>query len=201
MALSTKNRELFEQELLEMAIQARGKIEHIYLHWTAGAYGHVYTDYHFCIDETGQFMIPVGRQLDCLTQKLAHTWQRNGKAVGVAIMGAVGSKAEWPEGEGLEITWGKRAPITEAMIDGLARAVAILCYGLQLPVNVDTVATHAEVAKLDFYDLQSGDPECKWDLLRLPFKGVNGNGGDYIRKLVRDYLAQLERNEYEFREH
>ena len=41
-------------DVRRLAENARGFIDHIYLHWTAGWYGQCYDDYHICIDEHGE---------------------------------------------------------------------------------------------------------------------------------------------------
>jgi hypothetical protein len=45
--------EINKQELLEMAQRARGQIDHIYLHWTAGRYHQLFSDYHLLIKGNG----------------------------------------------------------------------------------------------------------------------------------------------------
>ena len=42
------------RQLHTLAQQARGKISHLYLHWTAGHYGQAFDDYHINIDRDGQ---------------------------------------------------------------------------------------------------------------------------------------------------
>ena len=37
------------QEVLELAHMARGRIQKIYLHWTAGRYDQLFPDYHLLI--------------------------------------------------------------------------------------------------------------------------------------------------------
>ena len=47
------NKNISLQELRRMARAAKGCIEKIYLHWTAGNYGQYSNDYHICIDGDG----------------------------------------------------------------------------------------------------------------------------------------------------
>ena len=49
--------------------------------------------------------------------------------------------------------------------------------------------THAEIAKVDNYGIESDDPEKKWDLLVLP--GYQESGGEVIRKFAKAYLAKM----------
>ena len=191
-------RSLDETELLEMAKFAKGKIKAIVMHWTAGNYGHVYDDYHFCINSDGSFDVPLGRQIDCLGLVLAHTWRRNTGVVGIAIEAARGANCKNTDEAGLEIVWGKKAVPTPEQIDGLARAVAIICYGSGIPLNNDCVVTHAEIASVDGYGYEDDDPEMKWDLLRLP--GQLGNGGDIIRSRAESYLTALQKGVFPWKE-
>ena len=41
-------------KLLSEAMANRGKIKHIYLHWTAGRYNQFFDDYHLNIDGDGK---------------------------------------------------------------------------------------------------------------------------------------------------
>lgn len=167
------------EELLSLAQAARGKIHTIFLHWTAGAYGQCFDDYHLCVTKDG--IIEASEAMQDLTEKKAHTWLRNSGAVGIAIEAARGAKIshDWL------INFGKQAPPTEAQIRGMAQAVALICQGAGIEINEDTVMTHAEVADMDGYGIYDSDPDMRWDLLRLPF--VHGiSGGDYIRKLAKE---------------
>ena len=87
--------------------------------------------------------------------------------------------------------WGTYPP-TIAQIQSMAYAVACICFHAELPINASTVMTHAEIAKVDNYGIDSDDPEKKWDLLVLP--GTPMSGGDYIRGLAKAYLAKLKRD-------
>ena len=98
-------------------------------------------------------------------------------------------------GEGVKqkyvATWGNYPP-TPQQIMSMAYAVACICFHADLPINANTVMTHAEIAKIDNYGIDSDDPEKKWDLLVLP--GTPMSGGDYIRSLAKAYLAKLKRD-------
>ncbi|MDO4935641.1 MAG: N-acetylmuramoyl-L-alanine amidase [Phascolarctobacterium sp.] len=174
------------EELLKMAEAARGKINTIFLHWTACAYGQVFDDYHLCIGKDGNIDAP--SEMFDLAEVKAHTWMRNAGAVGIAIEAARGAKidGEWT------INYGKKSPPTEEQIKGLALAVAIICKGAGIPIDKDTVMTHAEIADVDGYGVYDTDPDMRWDLLRLPFaSGVSG--GEYIRSLASAKLEDIEK--------
>ena len=40
-------------ELVQLTKSSKGKIRHLYLHWTAGRYKQVFDDYHLSIDGEG----------------------------------------------------------------------------------------------------------------------------------------------------
>lgn len=51
--LLTNPRVVTEDDIIDMAREAAGSIDTIYLHWTAGHYGQIFDDYHFSIDGDG----------------------------------------------------------------------------------------------------------------------------------------------------
>ena len=57
-------------QLLNEARANRGKISHIYLHWTAGRYNQFFDDYHLNIDGEGK----VFRTCSSLDQLKEHTY-------------------------------------------------------------------------------------------------------------------------------
>lgn len=73
--------EINKQELLEMAHRARGQIDHIYLHWTAGRYHQLFSDYHLLIKGNGALVASTPD----FTDVLAHTWNRNTGSLGIAL--------------------------------------------------------------------------------------------------------------------
>ena len=75
-------------------------------------------------------------------------------------------RASSPQGASQEYvaTWGNYPP-TPQQIMSMAYAVACICFHADLPINASTVMTHAEIAKVDNYGIDSDDPEKKWDLL------------------------------------
>ena len=61
--------EIDYKRLAEVAARSRGKINRIYLHWTAGHYADVYDDYHINIGRDGELYITC----DDFTEQKAHT--------------------------------------------------------------------------------------------------------------------------------
>lgn len=59
--LLTNPRVVTEDDIIDMAREAAGSIDTIYLHWTAGHYGQIFDDYHFPSTETVPSMPPAGR--------------------------------------------------------------------------------------------------------------------------------------------
>ena len=75
------------KEVRALAKNAKGRIKHIYLHWTAGRYGQAFDDYHLNIDERGE----IYQTCNSLTDLKAHTWKRNTAAVGITLCCAYGA--------------------------------------------------------------------------------------------------------------
>ena len=111
---------ILEDKIRTMAIEARGEIKTIYLHWTAGCYGHVYDDYHLCIDRDGTVYV----NCKSFTELKAHTWRRNTDAIGIALCCGVDARCWLPDGaEGYKwnISHGKDPSITHFHEDELDR--------------------------------------------------------------------------------
>ena len=51
--LVSNPRRIRHKEVRALAQNVKGRIKHIYLHWTAGRYGQAFDDYHLNIDEHG----------------------------------------------------------------------------------------------------------------------------------------------------
>lgn len=164
--------------LQQMAEEARGWIDHIYLHWTAGHYGQFFSDYHINIDADGRIYVP---ERD-LTIKRNHTWQRNSRAVGIAICGCYDASAN----NGYNSNLGSEPP-TDAQIEAMSLATAVICKYAGIPI--DNVMTHCEAALEDGYGPYSGDPETRWDLwyLKDNCDGCIKPGGGVIRGKARWY--------------
>lgn len=160
-------------ELRDLAKQSKGKINKIYLHWTAGYYHNFYEEYHLNIDNDGEVMSTT----DDLAEVKAHTYMRNTGAIGISMCCCADAVA-YADGT---VDFGD-VPPTDMQIDGMAKAVAILCEELGLEINKDTVMTHAEAADLDDYGPAT---TCeRWDLWKLPNIPGDGEiqpGGDVVR--------------------
>ena len=164
------------EDVRRLAQNARGMIDHVYLHWTAGWYGQCYDDYHICIDQHGEIYL----MCDTFTEKKAHTLWRNTGAVGISLC-CCGDATATVEGS---VNLGSEPP-TADQIEVMAEVVAVLAdeFGLRLDCS-DFVMTHYEAAYWDGY-APGQDPDCRWDLWFLPdYYGADGSltdGGDLIR--------------------
>ena len=138
-------------KLLSEAMANRGKIKHIYLHWTAGRYDQFFDDYHLNIDGDGK----VYRTCASLDERKAHTYQRNSGSIGITLCCAL--DASW-QGEKPDL--GSYPPTTMQLV-ALAKVVAVLCAGLGIAIDADAVMTHAEAALVDGYGVGSGDSETR----------------------------------------
>lgn len=166
--------------IAQMAEEARCDIDYIYLHWTAGRYGQVFSDYHISIDYDGRIYLPY----DCrnLTVYRSHTWQRNSRAIGIALCAAYGAEAN----NGWNCDFGSQ-PVTDAQIEAMSLVVATICKHAGIPL--DHVLTHCEAAVEDDYGPGSGDPETRWDLWFLKdYDGQMKPGGNVIRGKAQWYL-------------
>ena len=81
-----------------------------------------------------------------LTEYKEHTWHRNSGAVAVSICCCADAVA-YADGS---VDFGS-VPPTRQQLETLARVVAVLCRGLDLPIDDSYVMTHAEAADLDDY--------------------------------------------------
>lgn len=165
------------ETVAEMAEEAKGYIDRIYLHWTAGHYGQIYDDYHVSIDHDGRVYFPD----NCadFTAFREHTYRRNSRAIGIAVCGCFDACAN----SGYNLTMGTE-PVTPAQIETMSVMVATICKHAGIDIN--DVYTHCEIARIDGYGPFSGDPQTRWDLWFLPdgdrvtgYKMVPG--GDVIR--------------------
>lgn len=161
--------------------QAVGREPKIYLHWTAGHYGQMYTDeYHLSIDQDGS----IYNEHD-LDEVLSHTWKRNTGAVGITLACAAGATTRDLGDE----------PPTQAQIETMAQVIWLVADALWLSINKEHVATHGEAA-----DNETGDycheeygPKStveRWDLEFLgtedspeynPWAEDGTRGGDVLR--------------------
>lgn len=186
-------RTLTKDELMEMATNAQGQIDHIYLHWSGGHYNQSHTDkYHICIDKDGNMFTDV----DLFTEHRDHTYMRNSRAIGITLNGCW--DAINPSNMGTE-------PPTDKQIYALSWLVALLCVQIGIPLDIQHVLTHAEAAdNRDGMDLCYIDPTpypnntygpdstCeRWDLWVLRENEQPWSGGDQIRGNAR-FIANNE---------
>ena len=168
------------EKIRVLARDAKGEICKIYLHWTAGPYGVIFSEYHLNIDDAGI----VYKTFRTLTEKKEHTWHRNTGAIGISLCCCEDAAAN----DGYNADFGEYPPTSE-QIEKLSQLVAVLCTELGLDINKDNVMTHEEAAMLDGYGPYSGDPETRWDLWYLPDSDrTMKSGGDVIRGKALWYL-------------
>jgi len=171
-------------ELHEMAVAARGQVDKIYIHWSAGTYDQVWDSYH--INITGH-PTRIMRTTDDLTQIKSHTWKRNTGAIGLCMACCYDAVAYADGG----IDFGNYPP-TPAQIDITSNLIAVLCHGLDIPIDSEHVMTHAEAADLDDYGPATTFE--RWDLWKLPDLPGSGeimNGGDVLRGKAHWYYSQM----------
>nr|DAO65984.1 MAG TPA: N-acetylmuramoyl-L-alanine amidase [Caudoviricetes sp.] len=166
-------RKITLDELREMAQAAKGYIDKIYVHWSAGRYHQFFDDYHINVDADGS----IYASTEDLTELLAHTWHRNSRAVGICMAGCYGAEAH----SGYNTDFGDYPP-TQDQIDGVAKVVAVLCEELDLPIDYAHVKTHCEAAEEDDYGPST---TCErwdlWYLLDAPLTDELKLGGQVIR--------------------
>ena len=163
----------------------------IVLHWTAGAHNANGTDrraYHFIIEGDGKVIegnnppeanARISNPRDGSTYA-AHTRGLNTGSIGVALAAMRGAHPQ-PFNAG-------PSPITEAQLDAMAQLCADLCKRYGIPVQRDTVLTHAEVQPT----LKVAQ-RAKWDITWVP--GMRSVGdpvavGDGLRDRIKEALTR-----------
>lgn len=161
------------KQVAEYASEAKGQIDKVYLHWTAGHYDQVFDDYHICILENGAPYITTD-----FTDYLSHTWKRNSRAIGVSLTCAYNATLLNRN----EVDFGPEPP-TFKQVDGMAQVMAVLSHELGLPLDDEHFMTHHEAAEIDGYGPWGDDPDCRWDLYLLQdHPGTElRSGGDVLR--------------------
>jgi len=177
------------QDLHILGLKAKGKIKHLYLHWTAGYYGQAYSDYHINIDKDGEIYLTCHE----LYQPKLHTFMRNKDGIGIALCCGVGATYSGNGPQGIDFG---ECPPTQVQIEKAAQVIAILADALELPIEFSAVATHAEIAIMDGYGPFSSDEHKRWDLWFVP--GTPGNadfrlGGVTLRKKALWYKELFDR--------
>ena len=152
----------------------------IILHWTAGTYqaGNLEREhYHYLIEGDGRPIegVPVAWNMRDVSQGgryAAHTRALNSYGVGVAFCGMLGATR----------TDFGQYPLTEEQVRCGCIFVGCLCHLWNLPVNENTVFTHAEAERLH------GVPQLgKWDIDVLPWAPTMTprEVGDWLRSQIR----------------
>jgi len=164
------------------------QMERVICHWTAGAYKASVDDvhaYHILIEDTGNLVrgsYSIKDNVDTSDGRYAaHTKNCNSGSIGVSLCCMAGA-VESPFNPG-------KYPMTQKQFDMLAQVVAELCDTYDIPVEPETVLTHAEVQGT-LGITQSG----KWDYTRLAFAPeINGAKacGDMLRSAVTESWASL----------
>lgn len=155
----------------------------IYIHWTAGRHYTTFEDYHICIDGDGVLI-----QMNDLEDVMPATYRRNTGSIAIGVCCCLDAVAYADGSCNLGIY-----PPTTQQIESLAQCIATLCDGLDIPIDIEHVMTHAEAA-----DNQDGvychEPYgpgngCeRWDFAVLE-QGDNWmSGGDVIRGKAQWYL-------------
>lgn len=176
------------EQVRNMTDEARGYITRLFLHWTGGWYGQAYDEYHFCIDQDGS----IYAMCDSLTENKNHTWHRNTGAIGISLLCCGDASAN----NGTDEDLGSEPP-TKAQIEAMSKLVQVLCDGLGLDIDSDSVMTHCEIALIDGYGPGSGDPETRWDLWYLYDNAQDDilvPGGQLIRDKAAWYHRQAVNN-------
>lgn len=154
----------------------------VYLHWTAGHRYTTFSDYHYCIDGDGEII-----NTRPLTETPAATWQRNEGSIAIALCACYEAEAYFDSDGGLYARLGEEAP-TDEQIESLAMLMAKIAKVFDIPIDSEHFLTHAEVAMIDGYDLESDDPDKRWDLAVLHDDDTWMSGGDTLRGKAQWYL-------------
>ncbi|MBC5798776.1 MAG: N-acetylmuramoyl-L-alanine amidase [Candidatus Eremiobacteraeota bacterium] len=143
-----------------------GRVDHLYVHWSAHDYQSVFPAYHFCIAGDGDGSIVVVNTHDVRENMrdvaeqpqrpyAAHTRGRNAYALGISIMAMR---------EATPADFGDY-PLTEPLVDALCLVTAKLAQAYGVPLDAEHVMSHAEAALHDGY-FGTG-PDERWDIARL----------------------------------
>jgi N-acetylmuramoyl-L-alanine amidase len=142
-----------------------GRIERIYLHWSAGDYESVFPAYHYCVTFIdGRPGIVQTNDLRANMRDVreapdlpyaAHTAGRNSYAAGISVMGMQDAR---PDDFG-------PYPLVDAAVEALCRVAGSIAAFYDIPVDAGHVLTHAEAALIDGYFGTAAQE--RWDIARL----------------------------------
>lgn len=184
-------RQITMDELQSLALDAYGKIEKAYMHWTGVKGGKHFADYHINIDRAGTMWT----DMEALTDYKEHTYMRNSNAVGIAIEACWDAVSENNLGS---------EPPTKEQLATMTQIMAVLTINAGVPLDLQHQMTHAEAADnkdgLDLYYLDpTGYPNNtygpdsnvdRWDLLVVHAGDERWSGGDWLRGTARWWGAQ-----------
>lgn len=197
--------ELYDQMLYDKARavyddiwgQARSMGRHvkIYLHWTAGHYNQFWDSYHIQINDDGKMYCPPDTSF---ADVLSGTYKRNTGSIGITMLGCCDITSNDIGSE----------PPTQAQIESMARAIAIVANALDLTIDKVHVMTHGEAADNEdgIYPHEEYGPKngCeRWDLEFLgtsespkfnPYATDGSRGGDVLRGKANWYRNYWKEN-------
>lgn len=170
-----------------------GRIDRLYLHWSAQEYDRLSSSYHFVVGYRGRTLFAqqthdVRENMRKLTEDMeyaAHTRARNSFAIGVSALSMLDAT---PHDFATQ-------PLTDELVDALCAMCAYLAKRYAIVVDADHVMTHAEAAIIDGYFGLS--PEERWDLARLapsatPLTPAEAKEtGELLRRRIRGNLSEL----------
>ncbi len=128
--------------------ESQGREPKIYLHWTAGKYEALFSEYHISITGDGRIFVATNNLADTLN----HTWKRNTGAVGIALCCAYGAGSA-----GLG-----NYPPTAKQIEVMAQVIDAVATGFWLTIDKNHVMTHGEAANNEDY-LTVHNPYAWWN--------------------------------------
>ena len=178
--------------------KAYGRDVKIYLHWSAGKYESVFSDYHINILGDGRIWVATTN----FAEVLNHTYMRNTGSVGVSLCCAYNANTN---------NLGSYAP-TAKQIEIMSQVTCVLADALDLTIDKYRVMTHGEAADNEDglnpgYE-SNGYPQGKygpknsverWDLEFLgtsespkynPWATDGSRGGDVLRGKANWYRGQ-----------
>lgn len=163
--------------------QARtyGRDVKLYLHWSAGWYEQIYSDYHINITGSGIIYATTND----FSETLSHTYRRNSGSIGISLCCCAGATSR---------DLGP-APPTETQIDFMSQVGCVLADALDLTIDKERIMTHGEAADnedgLELHENYGPRTTCeRWDLEYLnienstsfnPWATDGSRGGDILR--------------------
>ena len=142
-------------EIMNYGYAAKNELKHlarnngtpvmITWHWSAGWYDQPHHDYHINIlggedgdSEDGNVYIAESD----FAVKLPHTWMKNTANIGVSLCCCADANTNY----------GGSAPPTSNQIEAMSQITAVLSEALNLPIDVEHIATHGERADNEDWD-------------------------------------------------